>query len=235
MQLDRESFLTLSALLFSGCGNATPAATTAPIAPVDLPTAKPVASAAPVSTGAGRGTDPAVLGLVDRADDPRSDPGCSTTEGCANNDTYAAQCRYRGTATPLAAPCDDEKGAKPSCATVKAHKLGWGEGHCDGIVTHFKPKAAERAVKCLDKLSSKDDSCKIYACGDMALLTACPDPGIDAFCKDAVRSCKKAASEFLECKRLASGLNAKGRAAFKQCLTGTDDCGYGVYSCVEGL
>jgi len=126
---------------------------------------------------------------------------------------------------------------KPAYCAVKVPKscapFPFVHSSCNGARKYFKAKVAERAVSCMNKLKG-DAVCAAmtYDCKEAALRSACPDPSADAVCQGIVQKCPKA--KVAECKRYVAGLNAAGRAKVEQCMTGPG-CGWGVYSCVEGL
>ncbi len=106
--------------------------------------------------------------------------------------------------------------------------------NCRGARKYFKSKIAERAVQCMHKLTPNGVcSAMTYECRDAALKSACADPAADVDCQAMAKKCPKMSMN--ECKQYMNGLNASGRAEVIKCMSSGSGCGYGVYSCTEGL
>ncbi len=132
----------------------------------------------------------------------------------------------------------DENVGKPgSCTTLKIDKscspFPFINGACSDAVRFYKPKIAERAVTCIRSKSPLQlcDALHVYDCKDDALHTACPDPGADPYCGVITQSCKGVSP--VECRTYLSGMNALGRNEMVKCMQ--QNCGFGLYSCSEGL
>lgn len=131
----------------------------------------------------------------------------------------------------------DDVGKAPYCA-IKVPKscapFPFVHQSCNGARKYFKPKIAERAVTCSNKLTPNAVcSAMTYDCRDAAMRSACPDPQADFECQAIAKKCPK--MSMTECRMYMNGLNAVGRAEVIKCMSGGPGCGYGVYSCTEGL
>jgi hypothetical protein len=134
---------------------------------------------------------------------------------------------------------DEMVGAPGSCSSLVIHKscspFPFIHEACADSSRYFKPKIAERAVACIRKKSPLQlcDALHVYKCKDDALHTACADPSADGDCATITQGCPSVS--FDQCRVYLSGMNAAGRAAMVKCLTSANGCGWGVYSCSEGL
>jgi len=138
--------------------------------------------------------------------------------------------------TRPAAACADDKGAAPACPALKACSgVVFPRAKCEAFRKYFKPRVAARAVDCLAHLSDKAacDACNAYRCGEVALKTSCPDTSADSTCMQIASTCH--AVSVAECRLYLSGMNATGRAKIAGCLAGPAGCGFGIFSCAEGL
>lgn len=105
---------------------------------------------------------------------------------------------------------------------------------CRGARKYFKAKIAERAVQCMHKLTPQAVcNAMTYECREAAMRSACPDPAADTECQALAKKCPKL--NVNECRQLMSALNTAGRADVTKCMTTGGGCGYGIYSCTEGL
>lgn len=139
--------------------------------------------------------------------------------------------------TRASGTCDDSQGTAPSCNALKAcGGFSFPKEQCESYRKHFKPKAAQRAIDCMNKLTQKqlcDDACNAYRCGDQALKGSCPDPSADAQCQALATRCKTLT--VAECRMYLSALNVAGRQKMVACLTAKGGCSAGIFSCSEGL
>jgi hypothetical protein len=177
--------------------------------------------------------------VIAPTDDDDDDFGMPTDED-GNTVTLTAACGFVDPKTvtrPAAGSCNDAQGPTPSCAAMKAcPSFPFPRQQCESYRQHFQPKAAQRAIDCLSKLTQKqvcDDACNTYRCGDRALKTSCPDASADAMCRVLVGRCKSV--QLSECTTYFSGLNAVGRVKVMSCMTARGGCGTGLFSCTEGL
>lgn len=235
MDIDRATFLSLTFGLagLGACSSNPPPVAAATV--VDIPLQPPVDAGAP-ALGPPSMAAPSGSASAARARDD-DDPGSPVAEdGAPSRDVAYQACGIadpKTVARPTAA-CADHEGTAPTCATMKACRgFPFPRQECESFRRHFKPKVAARAIDCLSRLSSKatcDDACNTYRCGNLALQNACPDPAVDAQCKQAVAACSKVTMS--ECQIYLSGMNAAGRTKMLSCITG---CQYGIHSCSEGL
>lgn len=135
-----------------------------------------------------------------------------------------------------AASCRDDQGKVGSCNAMKSCSgFAFPKQKCEAYRKLLKPRVAQKALDCLAKLSTKQtcDACNAYRCGDLAMKSACPDASVDRACIQITAKC--GAVSMTECKLYMAGLNAAGRVKMVSCLTGKSGCGFGIYSCSEGL
>lgn len=251
MYVDRSRFLFLVSAIAAGCGPRTQA-----VAPVTSP--EPDAGVAPATTatGAPKENYPPPI-----AEEPPPSVEGPASEGIAWPSAEGGPAwpsaeggpAWEGTAPAEGGPAPTLEGmgipvsswtcsgsddvGKPGYCAVKVPKscapFPFVHSSCNGARKYFKPKIAERAVLCMNKLKG-DAVCAAmtYECKEAALRSACADPGADVACQAIVQKCPK--TKLAECKRYMNGLNPAGRAKVEQCMSGPG-CGWGVYSCVEGL
>jgi hypothetical protein len=238
LRIDRASFLSL-AFGMSGiaCNSAQSPAVSANV--VDIPLqpaavgdagAAPVARSSPENEGAPRAVPEST---DDEHDSPVSEGG--GVLGTAN-DTGCGWVDPKSVTRPAAA-CKDDEGAAGSCNVMKrCSGFAFPKQQCESYRATLKPKVAQRAIDCLAKLTTKqvcDDACNTYRCGDRAMKTACPDPTADAPCTQITAKCHSVS--MTDCRMYLSGLTAAGRAKMVTCLTSKSGCGFGIFSCAEGL
>lgn len=233
MQVDRAGFLFFSGVIASGCGGQTePAPAPVLIATADpdvvndgLPESYPLVSEPAPHPG---GTPNPGLSPADESLPPPQFEGIATAED--------GSCRAKNVARPPASGCNDNVGQPGNCSAVKlaggCPSFQFICDHCEGYKTFFKPRVAERAIKCVVAQQSAElqDGCRTYACGDEALKSACLDPTADGPCNSIASRCK---TTMEECKSLLSGMNNAGRAQVTACAAA--GCQFGIWSCIEGM
>jgi hypothetical protein len=246
LRIDRASFLTLTFGMAGVACNAGASPVVAnvvdipqqPPQPGDAGAPAPIASADAASSSALRARPEAP---VAPEDDDDADVGSSTTEGGVMRLLPLSNAQGCGWVDPktISAPpaaCRDDRGAAGTCGVMKTCSgFPFPREKCEAYRKLFKPRVAQTALDCLAKLSDKQtcDACNAYRCGDLALKSACPDASVDAGCVQIVAKCS--AVSMSECRTYMAGLNATGRAKMVSCLTGRTGCGFGIYSCAEGL
>jgi hypothetical protein len=222
--MDRASFLALTYGLF-GCNGAGPVVAGSMVEIPSQPPAPPVVPEA----GPPPAAKPDASAAIAIAEPPEDEEDAGASLGtCGWVDPKAV--------TRRTAACADDKGAAPACAPLKACSgVAFPKMKCEAYRKYFKPRVAQAALDCLAKLSDKQacDSCNTYRCGDLALKTACADPSADATCVQIARSCK--AVSVAECRVYLDGMNAAGRAKIAGCMSAAPGCGFGIFSCAEGL
>jgi hypothetical protein len=160
--------------------------------------------------------------------EPEDDPESTRPEICGFVDPTSVS-RPSGS-------CSDDKGTALACTGMKSCSgVAFPKSKCEAYKKYFKPRVAQHAVECLAKLSDKEacDACNAYRCGETALKTSCDDASADASCAQITAKCK--AISMADCRTYLSGMNASGRAKMAFCLTQPVGCGFGIFSCAEGL
>jgi hypothetical protein len=224
MQIDRSRFLLLASAMASGACASTPPAT----APAPLPSAASAsATAAAETTQRPRYTQPRYPGGEGYQPGPDYEGGGGPApRPKAQRAFNRAQCS------------GDDVGAPAACSTLKEDAscapFDFVRDSCANDLSYLKPRIAERAIGCMRAAGPKKlcEVMPIYGCLDDALRSACADPAADATCAAIVQKC---AVPLDECTGYLSGMNDAGRAAVAKCLSNTASCGYGVWSCIEGL
>lgn len=255
MHIDRTKFLVLAASLAGGCyiqqqapspypenqGAGPPAPAPAP-APAPTATAAPAGTVvgAPPPTGEGMAKPPPTKegGYVPPPTKEGAYVPAPTGEGYPSSEggpTYEGMPSLKKHAIPLhtwKCASNDDSAAKYDCV-VKAPGCSWSQQSCLGASKYFKPKVAERAATCISKVTTTTCDIATYDCRKAALRSACPDATVDTWCQQAMKGCNKL--KLHECRMWMTGLNNLGRAAAVACISNPTSCGYGMYSCVEGL
>lgn len=149
-------------------------------------------------------------------DDPEGE-----ADTCGEVDTRTVS-RPQGACTDMTAPAAPSLGCR-GCGTA-----GFGQTKCVTYKQMFKPRIAKLAVDCLASLGSRCDGCAVYACGDRAMKSSCPDPTADVECRALLKQCPGMVLD--TCNRYMSALLPAGRAKLKACMS---HCS--LYSCAEGL
>jgi hypothetical protein len=222
--MDRAAFLAITYGLF-GCNGAGPVVAGSM---VEIPTQPPAPPAAPVVREVPDAAVEASVAEKKPEEEEEEDTETVARSTCGWVDP--------ATVTRPSAACADDKGTVPACAPMKTCSgVTFPKMKCEAFRKYFKPKVAARALECLAKLSDKQvcDACNSYRCGDLALKTACPDSSADATCVQITRSCR--AISMADCRAYLDGMNAAGRAKIAGCLSGAPGCGFGIFSCAEGL
>jgi hypothetical protein len=134
-------------------------------------------------------------------------------------------------AAVTAAPaCDDSAGEPAACPQMTAPT---DEGGCGGFATArcadfkatMKPRVAQAAVACLNKLSGAErcDPKRVELCGHLALMNACDDSAatstVATACEKIAQTCGDSplAPSKTECRLTMSGLRETGREAMLDC------------------
>lgn len=144
-------------------------------------------------------------------------------------------------AEPAAAPvasaapapaCDDSVGEPAACPPMGDPTAEGGAGcggfavtRCNDFKQTMKPRVAQAAVACLNKLSGGErcDPKRVELCGHLALMNACDDPAaastIAGTCEKIVQTCGASplAPSQNECRLAMAGLREVGRDAMLDC------------------
>jgi hypothetical protein len=135
-------------------------------------------------------------------------------------------------ASAPATTCDDSVGEAGACPPMPA-PTEEGNVQCGGVATArcadfkqtMKPRVAQAAVACLNKLTAAErcDPKRVELCGHLALMNACDDTAaastIASTCEKIVQSCGASplAPSQNECRLAMAGLREVGREAMLDC------------------
>lgn len=148
----------------------------------------------------------------------------------------AVPVRAEAVATPAptaqAPTCDDSVGEADACPPMPAPTAEGGVA-CGGLATTrcadfkqtMKPRVAQAAVACVNKLTAAErcDAKRVELCGHLALMNACDDPAaastIASTCEKIVQTCGASplAPSQSECRLAMAGLREVGREATLDC------------------
>ena len=140
---------------------------------------------------------------------------------------------------PSKTGCHDETGTPGDCTKMNrsgsCQPFPFPVEQCQRWQRDFKPGVAQQAVECALKLSAAEvcDACYTYRCAYRALVSSCSDPAAATACATITKACPSAKPE--ECLGYLSGMSAAGQAKMVACMSNKAGCGYGLYSCAEGL
>lgn len=135
-----------------------------------------------------------------------------------------------GVSVPPTTTCDDSVGEPDACPALGSPTE---EGGCGGFATvrcndfkkTMKPRVAQAAVACLNKLSAGErcDPKRVELCGHLALMNACedrvPTSTAASACEAIIQTCGASplAPSLNECRLAMSGLREVGREAMLDC------------------
>ena len=133
-------------------------------------------------------------------------------------------------AVPSAPTCDDSVGEPDACPsfvspTEEGGCGGFATARCNDFKKAMKPRVAQAAVACLNKLSAGErcDPKRVELCGHLALMNACedrvPTSTAASACETIVQTCgaSPVAPSLNECRLAMSGLREVGREAMLDC------------------
>jgi hypothetical protein len=220
MNIDRKSFLLLTAALAAGAG-AVVAACSVTSTTVVSGTDGGVTNGD--ATG-GADSAPAIdsSGTADAGNDSPAPCNDTTTDGSVPSCT---------TGVGPDAGLDGGCGADPRA-----------NGFCAAINANLKPLEGQLAINCF----VPGPACEgVTACIGAGLLAACPDPTATTYCQGIVAACVDAgaidggasadAGDLVaSCAGVAAGLTATGRSAFQSCFVGTVAC-TDLQTCIAAL
>jgi hypothetical protein len=128
--------------------------------------------------------------------------------------------------------CDDSAGEPDPCPPMPGPTVEGGVA-CGGLATTrcadfkqtMKPRVAQAAVACLNKLTSAErcDAKRVELCGHLALMNACDEIAatstVGSTCEKIVQTCGASplAPSQKECRLAMSGLREVGREAMLDC------------------
>jgi hypothetical protein len=126
--------------------------------------------------------------------------------------------------------CDDSVGDAEACPPPGYPAVEGGCGafpttRCNDFKQTMKPRVAQAAVACLNKLTGAErcDPKRVDLCAHLALMNACDDRAatttIGAACEGLVQACASApvGPSRAECRLVLSGLRENGRDAVVDC------------------
>ena len=141
---------------------------------------------------------------------------------------------------PAAPACDDSTAPAssvgecppPGYPTIEGGCGSFANIRCGELKQAMKPKVAAAAVACLNKLTPQErcDPARVYLCGHLAFMNACPEPAADAdagiaksvasTCQAIVDGCGASpiAPSMTECRQLLSGMTDVGRERTRTCM-----------------
>lgn len=142
---------------------------------------------------------------------------------------------------PAAPTCDDSFTTNavgdcppPGYPTIEGGCGSFANIRCGELKQSMKPKVAQTAVTCLNKLTPQErcDPMRVTLCAHLAFMNACPErePEADAgaapagsaaaMCQTIIAGCGASpiAPSMTECRQLLSGMNATGRERTRACM-----------------
>lgn len=130
-------------------------------------------------------------------------------------------------AGPTEPPCDDSVGTPAECPppgypTVEGGCGSFANTRCKELKQSLKPRVAQAAVECINKLTAQErcDKNRVNLCAHLALMNACPEKKLPAECDTMIAACGPSpiAPSRSECRQTVSGLNADGRERLVSCV-----------------
>jgi hypothetical protein len=130
-------------------------------------------------------------------------------------------------AGPVEPPCDDSVGTPADCPapgypTVEGGCGSFASTRCKELKESLKPRVAETAVECLNKLKPQErcDANRVNLCAHLALMNSCPEKKRPAECETIIAACGASpiAPSMSECRQTMAGLNAEGRSRLVGCM-----------------
>jgi hypothetical protein len=169
----------------------------------------------------------------------RADTEWPAAEGGGGAPSLAGCGHSSAAFNPLKQGCNDAAGAPGDCNQMNqggsCRPFPFPVQACTRWLADYKPGVAARAVACAQRLSAAQycDACYTYRCGYEALMGSCVDLAAAADCAAIQRACPTVRPD--ECMGYLSGMSAAGRAKMVQCMSDKTRCGWGLYSCSEGV
>lgn len=130
-------------------------------------------------------------------------------------------------AGPPEPPCDDSIGTPAECPqpgypTVEGGCGSFANMRCKELKESLKPKVAEIAVECLNKLKPQErcDANRVNLCAHLAVMNSCPEKKRPPECETIIAACGASpiAPSMNECRQTMAGLNAEGRSRLVACM-----------------
>ena len=174
---------------------------------------------------------PALDNAFGRVPDPappaKPEPPASASVATVVDASAATASAAAVDAGPPEPPCDDSIGAPADCPgpgypTVEGGCGSFAHTRCKELKESLKPKVAEIAVECLNKLKPQErcDANRVNLCGHLAVMNACPEKKRAPECETIIAACGASpiAPSMTECRQTMSGLNAEGRSRLVSCM-----------------
>jgi hypothetical protein len=173
---------------------------------------------------------PALDNAFGRVDPPAARPEpAPVVDAAAPAVSVTASASAAVDAGPPEPPCDDSVGTPAECPppgfpTVEGGCGSFAHTRCNELKQSLKPKVAEVAVECLNKLKPQErcDANRVNLCAHLALMNACPEKKKDATpeCDTIIAACGASpiAPSLRECRQTVSGLNSEGRTRLVSCM-----------------
>lgn len=231
MQVDRTSFLALTATLFAACGPAAPPVTASTVAVPELPPPPPATSGPPEAASA---TAPAVLppgpqaaGLpAHRGDDDDGDEAPYRPSGGATpplaSSLHPQACATSANALGHSPGCTLTRPPGPTCESFRDTL-----NECRRFKSWLTPRAASHAAACLQAKSGGPELCQFnaaMACAAESFGVACldPSPAVESACRKVVTQCASVPRQYRHmtfdaCRGALSAIVPARRSAFVHC------------------
>lgn len=135
-------------------------------------------------------------------------------------------------AAPAAPACDDSAGTVGECPppgypTIEGGCGSFANLRCGELKQAMKPKVASAAVTCLNKLTPQErcDPARVYLCGHLAFMNACPERDADADAGAGVGPGGTAGSAAVATPATGAPAAANAKSVASICQTIVDGCG----------
>ncbi|MBI5531751.1 MAG: hypothetical protein HY898_03475 [Deltaproteobacteria bacterium] len=232
MQIDRSRFLMLTASIAAGGCSSNPAPVVVPEQTVVVIAPQPTAPPAPTASAV-VAADPAPdiqsgrVETIARVTDEEPDEGLQGGQGLA---AAPATC---GNTTGRVGSCAGLRAPGPSCESFQDTQQT-----CTEFASGMQPRAAEKAIACLNARSGRAAICQFnvtQVCAAEALKSVCIEPFTDAPCRAAMSNCSGMRGSKLtmqQCQRALSSVKPRNRAAVLSCISegcAADYCFYNLH------
>lgn len=173
---------------------------------------------------------PALDNAFGRTPDPapvKPEPAASVAVVDAGPPVATASASTAIDAGPAEPPCDDSTGTPGECPapgfpTVEGGCGSFATTRCKELKESLKPRVAEVAVECMNKLKPHErcDAIRVNLCAHLALMNACPEKKRPAECETIIAACGTSpiAPSMNECRQTMNGMNAEGRSRLVGCM-----------------
>jgi len=225
MRIERGRFLFLTSAIFAACATrsepSTPGAIIIPPQPPSPPAPFPTATPERMDAGTTKEEPPAVAVATDDEDESPYDADPTVASIPLAKSIHAQSCDVADNAKGKPVSCA-LKAPGPTCESFTDTK-----SECAKLTRWVVPKAAEKAVACLNAKSGKKDICLFnvgVACVIESLSSVCLDaaPKIQTSCERVMAKCKKVDREARHmtldaCKAAMSAIVPARQSRFLTC------------------